>query len=139
MHDAPLIALVALLVEAAIGYPQALYARIGHPVTWMGAALARIDRGLNHEDDAPRRRRLWGCVTLAVLLIASLGIGWMLTSAAFATLPRWAAVLLIGVLASSCLAQRSLDAHVRTVADALERDGVEAGRPAAAARFLIDA
>ena len=132
MHDAVLIALTALLVEAAVGYPQALYGRIGHPVTWMGALLARLDRGLNREGDAPGRRRLAGFVALAVLLAAGGGAGWLLTAATFAALPRPAAVLFVGVLASSCLAQRSLDTHVRAVADALERDGLAAGRRAVA-------
>ena len=132
MRDGILIAWVALLVEAAVGYPGALYVRIGHPVTWMGAALARLDRGLNREGDVPGRRRVFGCAALAVLLAASGGAGWLPTLAAFAALPRWAAVFGLGVLASSCLAQRSLDAHVRAVADALERDGLEAGRRALA-------
>ncbi len=128
MHDAALIALTALLVEAAVGYPQALYTHIGHPVTWMGALLARLDRGLNREGDAPGRRRVAGFVALAALLTASGGAGWLMIAVTFAALPRPAAVLVLGVLASSCLAQRSLYAHVRAVADALERDGLAAGR-----------
>ncbi len=132
MVDAPLIALAALLIEAAAGYPQALFARIGHPVTWMGAGLARLDVTLNREDDAPGRRRLLGFVALAVLLVASAGTGALLTSAAFVVLPHWAAVLVLGLLASSCLAQRSLDAHVRAVADALQHEGIEAARRAVA-------
>ena len=128
MRDAVLIALVALLVEAAIGYPDALYARIGHPVTWMGAALARLDRALNRDGDSAVRRRLAGFVALLVLLMASAGASWLLAWMAFAALPHWGAVLALGVLASSCLAQRSLDSHVCAVADALERGGLEAGR-----------
>ncbi len=132
MHDAPLIALVALLVEAAGGYPQALFVRIGHPVMWMGAALARLDRGLNRESDSPERRHRRGFVAMTVLLVASGGAGWLVTAIAYAALPRWAAVAVLGTLASSCLAQRSLDAHVRAVAAALERDGLAAGRRAVA-------
>ena len=132
MRDAILIGLVALLVEAAVGYPQALYARIGHPVTWIGAVLARLDRRLNRERDGPTRRRLAGALALVLALLVSGGAGWLLTWAVFSALPRWAAILVLGVLASSCLAQRSLDAHVRAVADALEREGLEAGRRAVA-------
>ena len=130
MHDALLIGLAALLVEAVAGYPRALYVRIGHPVTWMGALLVRLDRTLNREVDGQRHRRFAGFAALAALLLVSGGAGWALTEAAYATLPRWAAILALGVLASSCLAQRSLDTHVRAVADALERDGLDAGRRA---------
>ena len=36
--------LLALLIEAAFGYPPALLARIGHPVIWIGAAIDALDR-----------------------------------------------------------------------------------------------
>ena len=56
----------ALLLEAALGYPQALYARIGHPVTWIGGLIGWLDRSLNRETAsfAARRRRAlsrWSC------------------------------------------------------------------------------
>ena len=31
-------------IEAAVGYPAPLYALIGHPVTWIGALIARLAR-----------------------------------------------------------------------------------------------
>src|SRR4051794_28152625 len=64
----PLLAAAALVIEAAAGYPQALYREIGHPVTWMGALLAWAEARLNH--GGPLRRRLAGAATLAVLLAA---------------------------------------------------------------------
>ncbi|MBA4042623.1 MAG: cobalamin biosynthesis protein CobD, partial [Sphingobium sp.] len=39
--------LLALIGEAAIGYPAALFAAIGHPVTWIGAGIAALERGGN--------------------------------------------------------------------------------------------
>ena len=130
LRDPLLIALVALLVEAVVGYPDWLFARIGHPVTWMGALLAWLDRRLNLEADERQRRRRMGFVSLALLLAMSGVTGWLLTEAIFSALPGVVAVLVLGALASSCLAQRSLDTHVRAVADALEREGLEAGRRA---------
>ena len=132
MYDASLIALLALLTEAIVGYPQPLFSHVGHPVTWMGAALARLDRKLNREDDLPFRRRLAGLVALAILLGISIAGGVLLTFIAATGVPHWVAVLVLGVLASTCLAQRSLDAHVRAVVEALERDGLDAGRRAVA-------
>jgi len=37
------LAFLALLIEALAGYPQALVTRIGHPVTWIGALIARAE------------------------------------------------------------------------------------------------
>ena len=39
--------LAALGLEALVGYPDALHRRLPHPVTWLGAALDRLERGLN--------------------------------------------------------------------------------------------
>jgi adenosylcobinamide-phosphate synthase len=47
-------------------------------------------------------------------------------------LPWAAGTLLLGLLASTLIAQRSLDEHVRAVADGLEAGGIEAGRAAVA-------
>jgi adenosylcobinamide-phosphate synthase len=121
------LALAALLVEAAIGYPAVVYRVIGHPVTWMGARLAWLEVGLNRAAASERRRRWLGGLALAVLLAAtaavSVALEWLFS--------RWAieAVLLIAT-ASSLVAQRSLYQHVRAVAEALERQGLEAGRQA---------
>jgi adenosylcobinamide-phosphate synthase len=116
------VAVLALALEAFAGYPNALYRRIGHPVTWMGAWLAFLERKLNHGQS-----RACGVVALLALLAAV---------ALPAALLQWAAgmsgpgLALLAVLAASLPAQRSLYDHVRAVAEALEREGLEAGRRA---------
>ena len=121
------LALSSLIVEAVVGYPQFLYRAIGHPVTWMGALLARLDRRLNREADDFARRRAAGAVALAVLL----GITALVTLPLDLLLPRSALGWLVLVLLGASLpAQRSLHAHVLAVADALDQTGIEAGRRA---------
>ncbi len=120
--------LAALLIEAALGYPARLYAWIGHPVTWIGALIASLDRGLNRESAAFAARRLAGIAALAILLCvtlaASLALVWLCRPAgAFALLP-------LALLASTLLAQRSLYEHVATVAEGLENGGLPGGRKA---------
>jgi adenosylcobinamide-phosphate synthase len=120
--------LAALLIEAALGYPARLYAWIGHPVTWIGALIASLDRGLNRESAAFAARRLAGIVALAILLCvtlaASLALVWLCRLAgAFALLP-------LALLASTLLAQRSLYEHVAAVAEGLENGGLPGGRKA---------
>ncbi len=121
------VALAALLVEAAIGYPAFLYRAIGHPVTWMGALLATLESRFNRATLPVGRGRLLGVLTLSVLL----GV----TGAAAVTLDWGFSFGLIGtgllvLAATSLLAQRSLHDHVRSVADALDKDGLAAGRRA---------
>jgi adenosylcobinamide-phosphate synthase len=120
----------ALLVEAIVGYPQALFRAIGHPVTWLGGWLAWLDRRLNRERAAAWQRRGAGVVCMAALVAAAILPAALAQAAATAWLPRGAAVALLAVLASSLLAQRSLHSHVRAVADGLERDGLAGGRAA---------
>ena len=44
------LALAALVLEAVAGYPAPLYRAAGHPVTWMGAWLAWLEKQLNRPD-----------------------------------------------------------------------------------------
>jgi adenosylcobinamide-phosphate synthase len=121
------LALAALLVEAAVGYPAFIYRAIGHPVTWMGALLAGLETRLNRPTAPDSQRRALGGLTLAVLLAATAGAA--LTLDQISSLGPIGVGLLI-LAATSLLAQRSLHDHVRAVADALEKDGLEAGRAA---------
>jgi len=124
---APL-ALLALAVEAGVGYPDALFVRIGHPVAWIGALIAALDRRLNLDTDTAARRRLKGALALALLLATSLAAGAAIEAAALA-LPLGLALL--AALSSSLLAQRSLYVHVDAVAEALGVS-LEEGRRAVA-------
>jgi adenosylcobinamide-phosphate synthase len=114
------LALAALLLEAVVGYPAFVYRAIGHPVTWMGALLAALERRLNRPNTPGNRLR--GLLALAILLAAT------------ATAARAADGLLPGavvvLIAASLPAQRSLHDHVRAVADALQTGGPGAGRTA---------
>lgn len=120
--------LAALVIEAACGYPQGLYAWIGHPVTWIGALISRLDRGLNREGASFARRKMAGVLALAALLVAVLGVSLVLvalcrTLGPFGLLP-------LALFASSLLAQRSLHEHVARVAEGLETGGLAEGRKA---------
>lgn len=105
--------LLALIAEAAIGYPAWLLAAIGHPVMWFGAAIATIEARWNTGSN--RRRRTMGILLVAVVAGGAAAIAWLIE--------QWvghgmAAALLIA-LATAGLAQRSLDDHVRAVAQPL--------------------
>src|SRR5512138_1995972 len=51
---------VAMAVDALVGWPGALFARIGHPVTWIGRLVSLLDRSWNRSVHAPPMRRIAG-------------------------------------------------------------------------------
>ena len=116
------LALIAVALEAIVGYPDAVYRAIGHPVTWIGRLIAWCDRTWNSPDQSYEERRLWGVATLALLIMVSVVIG--------RTLEHLLPLAVCAVLGSSLLAQRSLHRHVADVAEALEMGGLVAGRKA---------
>jgi adenosylcobinamide-phosphate synthase len=126
------LALIAAVLEAAIGYPDVVFRTIGHPVTWMGRLIAWADRTWNSEDDSPAEQRTQGIVFVLLLVALSLLVGFILSRLCELLLPGLLALLLTALLASSLLAQRSLYAHVQAVADALGSKGLVAGREAVA-------
>jgi adenosylcobinamide-phosphate synthase len=123
------LALAALVLETAIGYPGPVYRAIGHPVTWAGALVGWLEARLNRPTAPERQRRALGILTVVVLLSAS-AIGGFAFDRALPDGPVGSGILILA--ASSLLAQRSLHEHVRAVAEALETQGLEAGRAAVA-------
>jgi adenosylcobinamide-phosphate synthase len=119
--------LLALLIEDAFGYPNWLAQRIGHPVTWIGRLIDVLDLRLNRDGDDPARRRAAGVLALFII-IAITGTAAFLIARGLLFLPF--GLVLVAVLASTLLAQRSLYAHVERVATALEDNGLEAARSA---------
>lgn len=122
-----LIAFLSLAAEAFVGYPDALFRAIGHPVTWLGRLIAFLDRMLNRATDSDRRRRIAGVAALLVIVAVPLVLGLFIQRALGALSGGF---LLAALLATSLLAQRSLGQHVRAVADALDLGGLQAGRKA---------
>jgi adenosylcobinamide-phosphate synthase len=124
-----LLALVAMLIELCVGYPERVLRVIGHPATWIGHFIAALDRCLNRNDGAPRTRRAAGIIAVAILLCV-IGLITLVVERELLRLPF--GFLAVGVLASTLLAQRSLYRHVADVAVALESEGVASARPVVA-------
>lgn len=124
-----MLALLALLVEAAVGYPDAVFRAFGHPVTWVGSLIAALDRHLNRPSFGFAVRRVAGVVGLIIVLAVTFFFAKGLT--AVLSLTGWfGAVIALPLAASTLLAQRSLHLHVARVRDGIRDGGLEAGRQA---------
>ena len=117
------------MIELCAGYPQALSRAIGHPVTWIGRLITALDRLLNR-DTADRHWRRGLGVIAVLLLLGIVGAITFIVERELLRLPF--GLIAVAVVASALIAQRSLHRHVADVADALERDGLAAGRVAVA-------
>ncbi len=99
-------------------------------MVWIGGLIGRLDRCLNGETVPQPRRRLNGVLALLLIVALPAGLALLAQVAMLRLLPRPAALLLLAVAASTLLAQRSLHAHVRAVADGLRERGLAGGREA---------
>jgi adenosylcobinamide-phosphate synthase len=121
------LALLALLIEAVLGYPEWLLRAIGHPAIWIGRLIGMLDLALNREELPHASRRNAGIAAVVLLVVASAVSGFVVQTYLL-LLPY--GVLFAALVASTVLAQRSLHVHVAAVAAALEQGGVAAGREA---------
>ena len=123
------VALTALALDAALGWPKWLHARVGHPVGLFAWLIETGERRWNRPTRSEQARRLSG-IGLMVLLIGVVGAtGWLLQTWALRLPAPWG-WLLVAILAWPALAQRSLYDHVLAVADALRSDDEEEARQA---------
>lgn len=118
--------LAALILEASIGYPATLFAAIGHPVSWAGKLIAMPERHWNR--GAAIGRRAAGIAVLVSLVGIAAGVGVAIEQL---TSHRWGIALLV-LVATTGLAQRSLDDHVRAVERPLRARDLPAAREAVA-------
>lgn len=122
------LAALALALEAGLGYPDALFRRFGHPVVWLGALISALDACFNHESDSFERRRMRGVLATGIVVMTAATIGLALEKLCGLLT---GGQLLLALLSSSLLAQRSLHQHVDAVARAL-MVSLEDGRRAVA-------
>lgn len=114
-----------MLVELCFGYPDAVLNAIGHPVTWIGRLIDKLDTWLNRDAAGEGERRTGGIVAVVILIIA-VGAVALVIQHELLRLPF--GIIAAGFLASTLVAQRSLNRHVAAVAIALDKDGIAAGR-----------
>ena len=118
---------LAMVMDALLGWPDRLFARIGHPVTWLGRLIAALDARWNRKTDAPAIRRAAGSAAALLVIALAGGLGWIVQS----VMPSGGAgIVLLGILAWPFAAFRSLYDHVAAVRDPLRAGNIEIARKA---------
>ena len=119
--------LIALALDVAIGWPDWLYRRIGHPARWIGWMISEADLRFNRSESPDAVRKRNGIAVALAVIAATGGLAWCVTM----VLPEGLlGVAIAGVLAWPLLAARSLDEHVRAVAEPLAEGDVPGAREA---------
>jgi adenosylcobinamide-phosphate synthase len=107
------LALFALVLESVIGYPDKLNKRIPHPVIWFGKLINLLDSKLNKKSDSALIQKRKGLISLSILALVALFTGFAIQS--FLSLFNGIGFLILILVATTGLAQLSLDSHVQKV------------------------
>ena len=109
------IVIAALAFDALIGDPDWLWRRLAHPVALIGALIDYLDRRFNREDRSPQQRKFAGIASTAVMVAIAGSVGALIQAI---TQPLPAGNIILALIASIFIAQRSLYQHVARVRSA---------------------
>jgi adenosylcobinamide-phosphate synthase len=120
-------AVLALGLEALLGYPEALHRRLPHPVVGVGTAISALETRWNRPDRSEAERRAAGVATVALTAGGCALAGLALERACGRSKLGWLAAAL---LATPGLASKSLFDHVEAVRAPLMAGDLPAARTA---------
>ena len=121
----PTAMLIAIGLDLIFGWPDGLFKRIGHPVTWIGRLITVLERRLNRSSWSESTRRFSGLVALLIIIAIPFAIALLISI----TVPSgWLGLLITGVLAAPFVASKSLYQHVKSVAVPLAKGNVPTAR-----------
>ncbi len=119
------ILILALMLDAIIGDPDALWTRLPHPVALIGRMIEASDRRWNKAEASVSQRRKRGVLSLISWVALAAGLGASLQAFLLSFPFGWLATAL---LASILFAQRSLYEHVAQVRAAFLNHGLDGAR-----------
>jgi len=121
------VVVMALAIDALVGDPDWLWRRAPHPVVLLGRFIGLLDRTLNRDTWSGSKRRLAGVAAVFVLAALSASVGLLAESLLQQSLIGNA---VLGLIASTLIAQRSLYQHVARVRTAFADGRLTEGRRA---------
>lgn len=116
---------LAFVLDAALGWPAWLFARLSHPVVWIGRIISGLEGALN-KGGWLRRRSAGGLtvlVTVALAALPALALQWVLPGG-------WITLLVCAIAAWPLLAVRSMHDHVQAVQRPLAQGDLDTARHA---------
>ena len=117
--------LLAVLVDAVVGWPRGLFVRIGHPVSWLGRLIGLLDARLNVPRHVESVRRAAGILAVLFMVTVTVLPAVLIQQ----SLPAGIAGLLIGACLSwPLIAARSLYEHVNAVFQPLSQGNLDEAR-----------
>ena len=116
---------IVLLLEACLGYPDALYRRMRHPVVWIGDFISAREQQWNTRD--ARRDYVKGALLLLLVMLVVGVAAWLAQLLAEHTF-----TVIALLIATTGLAQRSLYTHVAAVLAPLEAGDLQRARTSVA-------
>ena len=125
--DTLFVVVAALAFDALIGDPDWLWRRLPHPVALIGSFIGLLDRRFNLETRSPVQRKFGG-VSVVILLLAISALSGFLIEMALRQIAF--GNVLVGLVASTLIAQRSLYRHVAQVRTAFANSGLAEARRA---------
>ena len=69
--------LLALLLDAVVGWPDQLFQRIGHPVTWIGRMISAWEKDWNTGE--AKQRRTAGKFVAGSVIAVTVAVAWIVT------------------------------------------------------------
>ncbi len=125
--DTLFVVVAALAFDALIGDPDWLWRRLPHPVVLIGSFIGLLDRSLNLDTRSAGQRKFAGVSVVVLLLVTSTSIGFLIE---FVLRQIPFGNVLLGLAASTLIAQRSLYQHVARVRSAFTDGGLAEARRA---------
>lgn len=117
--------MVALAIDAVLGWPERLFRLVGHPVTWLGRLIDFLDVVCNRDPDPLQLRRVAGMAAALIVIALAVALAWMVQAQLSA---GWSGMIIAGILAWPFVALRSLHDHVSAVARPLRLGDIKAAR-----------
>jgi len=118
----------ALILDAVVGDPGAIWRRMPHPVAALGTLVGALDQRLNRDAGSAFARRALGVAALAIVVAVATAVGIALEIALAAIPYGWIGTVVVTAI---LLAGRALYDHVAAVAAAFA-DGLPTARTAVA-------
>ena len=125
----PLILFIALTLDIIFGWPEKIFANIGHPVTWIGKVISYFERSFNKRKYPTKLLKLFGTLTFFIVVLPVITAAFLIDQM---LMKFYYGFVIQSLLVWPFLATRSLYTHVKDIADQLHKNDLIASREALA-------